>query len=315
MKAFVYEKYGPPEVLHKAELEKPIPKDDEILVKVHATTVTAGDWRMRKADPVFARLFNGLFRPKKIKVLGFELAGVVESTGKNVVKFKEGDEVFASCGFKFGAYAEYKCLKTIGNNEKKGIVALKPSNISFEEAAAIPIGGLTALNILRKAGLGVEASDPDNTKTILIYGASGSVGTYAIQIAKYHGAEVTAVCSTSNLEMVKSIGADRALDYTRDKFIEPGVKYDIIFDAVGKMMTGIPKSAFKDALAAEGKWLTVDMGHKDSEKDLLTLKEMIEKGGLKPVIDRRYSFEEIPEAHKYVEQKHKKGNVVISVAT
>lgn len=298
-----------------AELAKPSPKDNEILVKVYATTVTAGDWRMRKADPVFVRLINGLFRPRKIKVLGFELAGVVESAGKNVEKFKVGDEVFASCGFKFGAYAEYKCLRIIDNNEKKGIVALKPSNISFEEAAAVPIGGLTALNILRKAGLGVGAANPDITKTILIYGASGSVGTYAIQIAKHYGVEVTAVCSTSNLEMVKSIGADRALDYTREDFIEPGVKYDIIFDAVGKMMTGIPKSAFMEALAIDGKWLTVDMGHKDNEGDLITLKEMIEEGSVKPVIDRRYTFEEIPKAHKYVEQKHKKGNVVISVAT
>jgi NADPH:quinone reductase-like Zn-dependent oxidoreductase len=315
MKAFIYKKYGPPEVLHMAELKKPIPKDNEILVKVHATTVTAGDWRMRKADPIFTRLFNGLFHPSKIKVLGFELAGVVESTGKNVVKFKVGDEVFASCGFGFGAYAEYKCLRTIDNNEKKGMVALKPSNISFEEAAAVPIGGVTALNILRKAGLGSDTVDRNHNKKILIYGASGSVGTYAVQIAKYYGAEVTAVCSTSNLEMVKSIGADRVLDYTTDNYIESGVKYDIIFDAVGKMMTGIPVSAFKNALVPGGTMLTVDMGHKDKEEDLITLKEMIEKGGLKPVIDRRYSFEEIPEAHKYVEQKHKKGNVVISVAS
>lgn len=315
MKAFLYTKYGPPEVLHMAELEKPIPKDDEILVKIHATTVTAGDWRMRKADPVFARLFNGLFRPSKIKVLGFELAGVVESTGKNVVKFKPGDEIFASSGLRFGAYAEYKCLSTTNINEKKGIVALKPYNISFEEAAAVPIGGLTALNLLRKAGLDKDPVNPDHARKMLIYGASGSVGTYAIQIAKHYGAEVTAVCSTTNLEMVKSLGADRALDYTRDNYIEPGLKYDIIFDAVGKMMTGISKSAFKKALAPGGILLTVEMGHKDKEEDLITLKEMIESGILKPVIDRRYSFEEIPEAHKYVEQKHKKGNVVITVAT
>ena len=315
MKAFIYTKYGPPEVLHMAELDKPIPKENEIRVKVYATTVTAGDWRMRKADPVFARFLNGIFRPRKIQVLGFEIAGVVESTGKNVVKFKEGDEVFASCGFRFGGYAEYKCLDAIGNNEKKGIVALKPSNISFEEAAAVPIGGLTALNILRKSGLGKDTVDPNYSRKILIYGASGSVGTYAIQIAKYYGAEVTAVCSTSNLEMVKSIGADRSLDYTRDNYLEHGVKYDIIFDAVGKMMTGISKSTFKKILAPNGTMLTVDSDHKDNVEDLITLKEMIEAGSVKPVIDRIYSFEEIPEAHKYVEKKHKKGNVAITVAT
>ncbi len=315
MKAFVYTKYGPPEVLHMAELQKPSPKDDEILVKVYATTVTAGDWRMRKADPVFTRLFNGLFRPRKIKVLGFEVAGVVESAGKNVEKYKAGDEVFASCGFSFGGYAEYKCLKAVNNTEKKGIVALKPSNISFEEAAAVPIGGVTALNILRKAGLGQNVADTDRAKKILIYGASGSVGTYAVQIAKFYGAEVTGVCSTSNLEMVKSIGADRVLDYTQGNYIEPGVKYDIIFDAIGKMMSGIPKSAFKKALDKGGTFLSADMGHKDNEKDLITLKEMIEAGSLKPVIDRIYAFEQIPEAHKYVEKKHKKGNVAITVTT
>ena len=280
MKAFVYTKYGPPEVLHMAELDKPIPKEDEILVKVYATTVTAGDWRMRKADPVFARLFNGIFRPVKIKVLGFEIAGVVESRGRNVVKFKEGDEVFASCGFKFGGYAEYKCLSTVGNNDKKGIVALKPSNISFEEAAAVPIGGLTALNILKKAGLDKEPVNRDHTRKILIYGASGSVGSFAVQIAKHYGAEVTGVCSNSNLERVKSNGADRVLDYTRDNYIDTDVKYDIIFDAVGKLMTGIPLSAFKKALVPDGTLLTVDMGHKDTEEDLVTLKNMIEAGSI-----------------------------------
>ena len=315
MKAVIYTKYGPPEVLQMAELEKPIPKDDEILVKIHATTVTAGDWRMRKADPVFARLFNGLLRPNKIKVLGFELAGVVESTGKNVVKFKPGDEIFASSGLRFGAYAEYKCLSTTDINEKKGIVAMKPYNISFEEAAAVPIGGLTALNILRKAGLDKDPVDPDHARKMLIYGASGSVGTYAVQIAKYYGAEVTAVCSTSNLDMVKSIGAARVLDYTEDNFSFLGEQYDIIFDAVGKMMTGISKSAFKKAIAPGGTILTVEMGHRDRVEDLITLKEMIESGSIKPVIDRKYSFEEIPEAHKYVEKKHKKGNVVITITT
>ncbi len=315
MKAFVFSKYGPPDVLRLKEVEKPIPKKDEILIKVYATTVSAGDWRMRKADPIFARLFNGLFRPRRITILGIELAGIVEEIGEEVNRFQKGDEVFASCGIKFGAYAEYKCLPTKVNDEKSGVVAPKPVNLSFVEAAAIPVGGLTALNILRKGGIESFSINQQNPKKILIYGASGSVGTYAVQIAKYYGAEVTAVCSTSNLDMVKSIGADRVLDYTTDNYIGSGEKYDIIFDAVGKMMAGISKSAFKKAIAPGGTILTVEMGHQDQVEDLITLKEMIESGSIKPVIDRKYSFEEIPEAHMYVEKKHKKGNVVITITT
>jgi len=313
MKAFVFSKYGPPDVLHLKEVEKPIPKKDEILVKVYATTVSAGDWRMRKADPIFARLFNGLFRPRRITILGIELAGIVEEIGEEVNRFQKGDEVIASCGLKFGGYAEYKCLPTKVNDEKSGVVALKPVNLSFMEAAAIPVGGLTALNILRKGGIESGSINQRNPIKVLIYGASGSVGTYAVQIAKHFLAEVTAVCSTSNLDMVKSIGADRVLDYTTDNYIGSGEKYDIIFDAVGKMMNGISKSAFKQVLAPGGTLLTVEMGHRDQVEDLITLKAMIESGSIKPVIDRKYSFEEIPEAHRYVEKKHKKGNVVISV--
>lgn len=296
MKAVIYERYGSPDVLELKDISKPIPKDNEVLIQIHATTVSAGDWRMRKADPFLARIFNGLFKPKKVKILGFELAGVIEAIGKNVETFKTGDAVFAQCGFRFGGYAEYTCLPV------KDLIAIKPSNMTFEEAAAVPVGGLTALRFLKQSGVKLGSR-------VLIYGASGSVGSFAVQIAKAMGAEVTAVCSRANIPMVTKLGADKNIDYTNNDFTKTTDRFDVIFDAVGKTS----KLACRHLLNPGGKFVTVKKNPKKNTGDLLFLKEMIESGKLISVIDRRYSLEQIREAHSYVESFRKKGNVVINV--
>ena len=296
MKAVVYKKYGAPDVLELTDIPKPSPKKNEVLIKVHATTVTAGDWRLRKADPFLARIFNGLFKPTRVNILGFELAGVVEAVGEKVTSFKQGDPVFASCGLRFGGYAEYNCLP---ENE---LIALKPSNISFEEAAAMPIGGLTALRLLQQAG--IKQGDQ-----VLIYGASGSVGTFAVQIARAFGAEVTAVCGTSNVEMVARLGANQVIDYKKEDFTVTEQRFNIILDAVGKTS----KSASRHLLKPGGKYVSVTGSPKSAPDDLLVLKELAESGKLVPVIDRKYTLEQIREAHTYVESFRKKGNVVIKV--
>ncbi|MFC2134163.1 NAD(P)-dependent alcohol dehydrogenase [Bacteroidota bacterium] len=311
MKAVVCTKYGPPEVLQLKEVPKPIPKENEVLIKVHSTTCHIGDVRVRSFNVPFwqmipFRIFLGIRKPKK-SILGMELAGDVEEVGKEVKRFKKGDKVFASSGFVFGAYAEYICLPEDAPDVNKGLIAMKPENMTYEEAAAgTATGGITALNLLKKADIKIG----DN---VLIYGASGSVGIFAVQIAKYYGAEVTGVCSTPNLEMVRSMGADKVIDYTKEDFTQKGETYDFILDAVDK----IPSSQAKKSLKEKGIYFNV-IKHSGSGKDIKTedlifLKELIEAGKLKTFIDRSYPLEQIIDAHKYVEKGHKKGHVVITI--
>jgi NADPH:quinone reductase-like Zn-dependent oxidoreductase len=324
MKAIVWTKYGSPDVLKLKEVPKPTPKDNEVLIKIHATTVTAADCEVRRFEiPIeywlFARLMWGLRKPKRISILGMELAGEIESKGKDVTKFSEGDQVFGSTGMSLGAYAEYKCMP------KDACITKKPANISYEEAACIPTGGLIALHYIRKGNI-------QSGQRILIIGAGGSIGTMGVQLAKSHGAYVIAVDSTQKMDMLRNLGADEVIDYTQNDYTRSGERYDVIFDIVGKGMFSQSKGLLKDkgiyimgnprmGEKIRGRWTTMTSDKKVISKlpgykieELNHLKDQIEAGKIKAVIDRSYSMEQIVEAHRYVETGWKKGNVVINVA-
>lgn len=326
MKVIVYENYGPPEVLELMEVEKPTPKDNEVLIKVMASSVTSGDVNIRgfvfvpRGFKIIARLMFGLTKPRN-KILGFEFSGEIDETGKNVTLFKKGDQVFGIDGHGIGAYAEYKCTK------EDGAIVTKPSKMTFEQAASFPNGALTAHFFLHEKGKIKKGQN------VLINGASGSVGAAAVQIAKYYGAKVTAVCSSKNIELVTSLGADKVIDYTKENFIDNGENYDIILDTVGNL----PILKSKNSLTRDGiilmvaagfpqffqsLWLSITSSKKaigggglamEKKESLQFLKELYEAGKIKSVVDRTYPLEQTAEAHKYVDTGHKKGNVVIAI--
>jgi len=323
MKAMVWTDYGPPDVLQLREIEKPVPKDNEVLIRIMATTVETGDCEIRRYQihnylwlPL--RLYLGLIKPR-IKILGQQLSGVVEAAGKEVKRFKQGDPVFAPVDAGFGTYAEFKCMS------ENAALAIKPANMSFEEAAAVPVGGLNALHFLRKGNIRPG-------QKVLIYGSTGSIGSFAVQLARVFGAEVTAVCSTSKMELVRSLGADKVIDYTKEDFTDNGESYDVIFDTVGKSPYSRTIESLKPAgcyLLANptfreqlrGLWTSMTGSRKVisivasyKAEDLIYLKQLIEAGEVKSVIDRHYPLEQLAEAHRYVEKGHKTGNVVITLA-
>jgi NADPH:quinone reductase-like Zn-dependent oxidoreductase len=306
MKAIVCTKYGPPEVLQLKEVETPTPKDDEVRIRIFASGVTASDCIIRGFNaPIILWLPMAIavgFRRPRQPILGMVFAGEIESVGHGVRSFKNGDQVFGWDLFPgFGTYAEYKCMP------EKGFIVKKPANVSYEEAAAIPYGGLMALPFLKKGNIKYGHK-------VLIYGASGAIGTIAVQLAKYYGAEVTGVCSTQNLELVRSLGADKVIDYTQEDAIDRLERYDLVFDAVGKKKSSDLKKQSKRALTKNGRYISVDSGFpKQPIEDLILLRDLLEAGKIRPVIDRSYPLEQMVEAHRYVDEGHKKGNVAITV--
>ena len=329
MNAIIWTRYGSPDGLHLQDVEKPVHGDDEILIKIHATTVTAGDCEMRRLElPLMLslpmRLYAGFKQPKRLKILGQELAGDVEEVGVDVKSFKKGDLVFGTTGFGFGAYAEYICLKG-EPAESGGSLAIKPANLTFEEAASVPTAGFEALHYLRKANI-------DRGQKVLIIGAGGSIGTFSVQLAKYYGAEVTAVDRAEKLKMLRSIGADRVVDYTQEDYTQSGERYDLIIDVVGKRSVSrrlkllkqdgvyfLAYAGLKDILLSL--WTSMTSRRKlkieassQTREDLIHLKELIEDGKLKPIIDKSFPLESTAEAHRYAESGLKKGNIVITVA-
>ena len=324
MKAAVYDRYGPPDVIEVKELPKPSPRDNEVLIRTHATTVTSGDWRARSLEMprgfgLMARLVFGVSKPRQ-PILGSELAGEIESIGKDVTKFKVGDQVFAYNGARMGCHAEYKCMP------EDGAVALKPTNLTYDEAAAISFGGATALSFFKRGKL-------QSGERVLVNGASGGVGTAAVQLARHFGADVTGVCSTANAELVRSLGAAHVIDYTKEDFTQNGETYDVIVDTVGTA----PFSRIRDSLREGGRlllvlgelsdllqvpWVSMTSRKKviggpaaGRAEDLCFLAELAQAGEFRPVIDRRYPFEQITEAHRYVDTGRKKGNVIITLGS